>query len=107
MTTTIDFEKYTAEQLEDLMTRAAQARAEKIESAHAEKNEIKSALANNITKLQELLGEETNPKADTIRGLRNFTPEDYELFKDTTLPMMIDAFEQLTLRCIDALKVAK
>ena len=104
---TIDFSDYTAEQIDDLMYRAAQARADKIEAENAEKSKIKSTLADNIKALETLLGDEKSPNADTIRGLRNFTPDDYELFKDTTLVLLIDAIEQLALRTIDALKISQ
>ena len=107
MTKTIDLNEYTISELDDLAFKAAQARADKIEAENAEKSKIKSTLADNIKALETLLGDEKSPNADTIRGLRNFTPNDYELFKDTTLPLLIDAIEQLALRTIDALKISQ
>lgn len=107
MTKTIDFSSYTTEELNDLMVKAEQARIAKSEAEFAEKEAIKAKTGKHIKSLEKLLGAEKNPNADTIRGLRNFTPDDYELFKDTTLPLLIDAIEQLALRTIDALKISQ
>lgn len=107
MTKNIDLTQYTTEELDALVYQAEQARIAKFEAEVAEKEVIKSKTNEHIKALKTLLGDEKNPNADTIRGLRNFTPDDYELFKDTTLPLLITAIEQLTLRTIDALKISQ
>lgn len=107
MTKTIDLSTYTIEELDTLVFQAEQARIAKTEAKVAEKEAIKAKTGKHIKALEKLLGAEKNPNADTIRGLRNFTPDDYELFKDTTLVLLIDALEQLALRTIDALKISQ
>lgn len=72
----------------------------------AELNVIRNGKAEEIAKLEKVLGNQGSaPQPDTIRGLLAYEPDSLESFTGVVLTLILSAVEQSTQATINALKL--
>lgn len=89
-------------ELNDVMTQLSYLE----EKEQTELNIIRNGKAEEIVKLEKVLGKQGSaPQPDTIRGLLAYQPDDLESFTGVALTLILSAVEQSTQATINALKM--